>query len=358
MQINSYDYQQIAQEFSKFFHRGSLTSSYKPILFKSIIYYLKKGKLTKLHKLDKENQIHFISIEQIARYFFRFNFVLYKKFKLKQLRSKNRSVKLYEIIDEYFPNDSGEKIPQNIPDGCIKQIMKQLFRNVIYLLRKDMYIYDFYDVNLNIIDIKQNLKDEMEFNRVLKDLGKHWVDIKYIGIPENIVHFIETQRPLLESAILANLAIFLETLNLIPNLQKKLMIADRTYTKMRNISAIEKKKLYSYQENRCFYCGDDMSNTPEADHFVPYDYLFDSKIWNIVGACQECNRKKRNFIVNEEYLGRVLERNLDNEFINRFFGDFEDLKFHISNFNQLLKLHYQNCLNYFKKISFNRKRIT
>ena len=348
MQINSYDYQQIAREFSKFFHSGSLTSSYKPVLFKAILYYLKKGEID---KLDKKNHIHYISVEQIAQYYFKFNFVLHKKFKLKQLRSKNHSIKLYEIIDEYFPNDSGDKIPRNLPDKCINQIIKLLFRNVIYLLRKNMYIYDFYDVELNFIDIKSNLKDEMEFNMVLRDLGKHWSDIKYIGIPENIVHFIEMQRPLLEAAILANLAIFLETLNLIPNLQKKLMIADRTYTKMRNISPNEKSKLYSYQENRCFYCGADMGNTPEADHFIPYNYLFDSKIWNIVGACQECNRKKKNYIVDEEYLDRVLERNLDDEFINRFFGDFEDPKFHTLNFNQLLKLHYQNCLNYFRKIN-------
>jgi len=97
-----------------------------------------------------------------------------------------------------------------------------------------------------------------------------------------------------------------------------------------------------------------MGNTPEADHFIPYNYLFDTKIWNIVGACQECNRKKKNYIIGEDYLAKILERNLDDRFINLFFGDIEDPKFHISDFNQLLKLHYQNCLNYFKKINLTR----
>lgn len=339
--LNDEYFARIAQKFSHYFHSGVLTSSYKPVLLKAIIHLLKKKHVKQL------NGIYYIPMEDIAEYFFRFNIVLYKRFNLKQLNSKNRNVKIYGIIDEHFASDPGIKVPKEIPKDTIEKIIYLLHRNVIYLLRRDLQVFNFYDANLNLIGLKYDIKNEQEFKALIN--RKH---ICYIGLSVLIVKFIVLNRPVLEAAVLANLAIFLEGINNVPNLNAKIRIADGTYRGIRNISDQDKKKLYAYQNKRCFYCGCDMNENPEADHFVPYNYLLDSEIWNIVAACQQCNSKKSNYLVEEpEYLEVLFERNITPEFISLFHADIEQAKSIALEKNKLLQQHYSNCKLYFRIIS-------
>jgi len=339
--IRNDSFNEIASKFSNYFQFGKLTSSYKPILLKAIFHYIK------IKAVKEQNEIYLISIKQLVKFFFRFNIVLYKRFNLKQLNSKSLTAKIYKIIDEHFENDPGIRIPKEIPTNTIEKIISLLNRNVIYLLRRDVHIYDFYDENRQLIDLKSDIKDEQEFKT---SLNGHI--ISYIGLSKIIVEFIILQLPILESAILANLAIFLERLNTVPNLNAKIMIADRSYRGFRNISNKDKQKIYEYQKNICFYCNLDMNDTPEADHFIPYNYLLDSEIWNIVGACQNCNRKKLNYFVEEaEFFERLLKRNVGNSFLSIFHDDIESAKKTVLKKNELLEQHYNNCKLYFKKIS-------
>jgi len=333
----------IAREFSQFFQTGVLTSSYKPVLLKAILYYLKTS------PVNQEGAIEFIAIDKIAEYFFTINFTLHKRFRLKQLTHKARDVKIYQYIDEHFADDPGIHPPDVIPPDTIGKIKKLLFRNVLYLLRQDAHIYDFYDTGQQAISLPRNIKDETEFKTLLRERGIQERDIHYIGIPARIAQFISFQRPILEAATIANLAIFLEKVNTMPNLLVKIMVADGTYHKLRNISSTEKQRLYEYQNNRCFYCGKDMEITPEADHFIPYDYLFDSQMWNIVGACQNCNRAKSNYIVGEAFLQRLKRRNEEEPFLSHFYKEAVDPPKLASELNALLEQHYRNGLMYFKQ---------
>ena len=45
------------------------------------------------------------------------------------------------------------------------------------------------------------------------------------------------------------------------------------------------------------------------DHFIPWSFVKDDKLWNFVLSCSSCNIKKSNKIVLKEFLGKLKERN-------------------------------------------------
>jgi hypothetical protein len=343
-ELQKFGYEEITNEFSNYFLSGSQTSSYKSVLLKAIFYNLK------IHNFQVKNGITLISLNKIADYFFKFNFIIYKQFNLRQLTNRNFRVKIYKIIDEQFADAPGIKVPKQIPEIIRKKIIKLLFRNPIFLLRKDAYFYDFYDKEYNLIELKIDIEKEKEFNKLLREKNIDKNEILSIGIPQNIINFIKTQKTLLEAAVIANLMIFLEKINNVPNLTQKIMIVDGDYQAERNIPDSDKVILYKFQEQKCFYCGKNMGAFPEADHFIPFNYLFDSKIWNIVGACRECNRKKSNFLVEKPYLKKIKNRNRSKKFIDEFSHIFEKEWEDIDQINKILEYHYNNCSLYFREI--------
>ena len=58
--------------------------------------------------------------------------------------------------------------------------------------------------------------------------------------------------------------------------------------------------LLKAQENRCFYCGEDMGNTPSLEHLTPVSRGGDNQRYNLVYACKSCNSKKHDKTL-EEY---------------------------------------------------------
>lgn len=52
-----------------------------------------------------------------------------------------------------------------------------------------------------------------------------------------------------------------------------------------------------------------------VDHFIPWSFVKNDNIWNLVLSCSECNLKKNNKIPNYKYLIKLIERN------NKLFGD-------------------------------------
>ena len=269
---------------------------------------------------------------------------------MKQLRNNAQNVHIYRIIDKHFKDDPGIKKPKKIPTDTVADIVHLLFRNVIYLLRQNAYFYEFYDKNQQCIELPQEITDEQDFHAKLGNLGLSPASIYYIGIPDNVSELIEAEQPVLEAATSANLAIFLEKINTVPNLNAKIQLADGSRQGLRNIPLYVKNSLYAYQSNKCFYCGQDMGKIPEADHFIPYNYLLDSPRWNIVGACERCNGKKSNYFVEEEFLQKIQARNADPQFTTLFFNHLPDPQQFVTTHNANLEQHYRNGLLYFKLI--------
>lgn len=60
----------------------------------------------------------------------------------------------------------------------------------------------------------------------------------------------------------------------------------------------------------CFYCGKILRNTSvEVDHFIPWSYIHNDNLWNLVLACRQCNNNKRDKLPERFYLNKLINRN-------------------------------------------------
>ena len=60
----------------------------------------------------------------------------------------------------------------------------------------------------------------------------------------------------------------------------------------------------------CFYCGKPISlRGCHMDHFIPWSFVKDDQIWNLVFSCSFCNESKNNKIPSYDYLNKLISRN-------------------------------------------------
>lgn len=84
-------------------------------------------------------------------------------------------------------------------------------------------------------------------------------------------------------------------------------------TPKRNDLSIYREVLYrEFEECNCFYCGKRLNfdgRGIHVDHFIPWSFVKDDKLWNFVLSCPVCNEKKNNKIPTEIYLEMIIKRN-------------------------------------------------
>ena len=65
-----------------------------------------------------------------------------------------------------------------------------------------------------------------------------------------------------------------------------------------------------FEENNCFYCGCKLNEKKiHVDHFIPWSFVKDDKIWNFVLSCPKCNEKKNNRVPSKDYIIVIENRN-------------------------------------------------
>lgn len=90
--------------------------------------------------------------------------------------------------------------------------------------------------------------------------------------------------------------------------------APRLYDKIAGLPPERKqyryKKFLSQQQHRCFYC--EVAGVPlDVEHVIPWSFVLEDGIWNLVLACQRCNSTKGDKIPPETDLSKVRQRNID-----------------------------------------------
>jgi hypothetical protein len=59
----------------------------------------------------------------------------------------------------------------------------------------------------------------------------------------------------------------------------------------------------------CFYCGVPVPLNAPVDHVIPWAFVVEDKVWNLVIACQSCNSQKSCSIASTDFVEQLHERN-------------------------------------------------
>ena len=133
--------------------------------------------------------------------------------------------------------------------------------------------------------------------------------------------FLNKHNATLRDSVLARWAIRLEELN--PNMLK--ILTKLAMEKIDRGDTTRFRKILRKHFDECFYCGLCLNDDWEADHFIPWSYVFEDRLWNLVQACTACNRKKSNSLPSEEYLDKIRKRNseLQGKISKDEFGEYD-----------------------------------
>ena len=130
-------------------------------------------------------------------------------------------------------------------------------------------------------------------------------DLQVITLHPEAHAFLRHNHKLLTRALLAEWVLYLERVNHgMPKLAAKI-------DGIKKQSSLKKYKdiLYKYAKN-CFYCENELEpDCVHVDHFIPWSYMVDDDMWNLVLACAECNLDKSNSLPKNTYLSGLITRN-------------------------------------------------
>lgn len=107
--------------------------------------------------------------------------------------------------------------------------------------------------------------------------------------------------------------------------------------KRKDLSVYREVLFKEFEECNCFYCGRKLSidRAIQVDHFIPWSFVKDDKLWNFVLSCPQCNGKKNNKIPSAKYLQAVLDRN---ERARKILDTFVQVEFENYNPSQLERM--------------------
>ena len=143
-------------------------------------------------------------------------------------------------------------------------------------------------------------------NRLFYSFSKkeEWIQINPV-----MYEFVCKHKVIIEKLNYYEWARFLERVNEETVAVKLLNKIDES-TKRNNL-AIYRQILYEeFESKTCFYCGKQLSSDKiDVDHFIPWSFIKDDNLWNLVLACPSCNRKKNDKLPAGDYLAALVHRN-------------------------------------------------
>jgi hypothetical protein len=88
----------------------------------------------------------------------------------------------------------------------------------------------------------------------------------------------------------------------------------RLYEKIRGVRPERKHGRYrpllsKLQGAHCFYCGKPSPGSLAVEHVIPWCYVLEDRVWNLVLACNGCNLAKSSQTPGDEHVKQLIERN-------------------------------------------------
>lgn len=143
-------------------------------------------------------------------------------------------------------------------------------------------------------------------NRIFYSFSKReeWIQINPI-----VYEFICKHKVLIEKLNYYEWARFLEKINDYNYATKLLNKIDES-SKRNNLSNYRRILFEELESKNCFYCGKKLHDGKiEVDHFIPWSFVKDDNLWNLVLSCPKCNRSKNDKLPDKAFLSDIILRN-------------------------------------------------
>jgi len=285
----------VVQDFTHILIKDRKDNTYKFALARFLLDYIWKMKPASDVK---------ISYEKIAEAFLKYywnQIVVYKikqDFKTKKLPQivtllTERTLHVSEHFEPFFKKEENIFLKHQLID----KIHKTCLKDVIPRFQREN---------------KQNIYSHNVVLTTHTKTPRYYLPAKekqYIVLKKSAIQEILRSHSLLFETLILEWARFLEKTNFTPRLIQKV---ERISNPQRS-SLFKFKKLLSTESNVCFYCGKSLSsesNKIHVDHFIPWSYVFEDDVLNLVLSCDSCNLKKSNRLVSKKYLNKLLEYKL------------------------------------------------
>lgn len=267
-------------EFNRFFSSKTLASTYKPTFLKCLLdlgdYRPDEGS----QWVKREGDDAIVDLNFVAARFLRYYHPLKFKFKLKQ-EATAKTIAVYRILEEFKETIGTKSVPpksllcsnrfsevrqRTISEGIKPQVLKKLLNDCkIYSVNKGS---------------------------------------DTIVIHNDVIEYMKANKKVLEAALNHMIAEYLEKCNSSPNISTKLEERIPRTTLKKD----EFQKIISLQYSCCFYCGQ-QGDLFAQEHFLPWNFIFQTENFNIVAACGACNSSKNDRLPELRYLEKIIERN-------------------------------------------------
>lgn len=255
------------------------TTSYKYGLFKSI--------LDNLYNADN----YVIKYEDLVNTFSKIYWNIIVKYKLPQKQmSSQGNMSSMEILIEDVKNKY--LFTEDIDFDFLKEDTK------IYYINKTSQIFNKYVVGALYSDLNGKI-----YGFSKKD--------KIIYFSKESYEFLSNNKNVLEKLNYYSWIIWTESILEkkglgINNVALKLDLS----TKRKTLDVFKKQLFLGDNNSKCFYCGCNITTKScHIDHFVPWHFVKNDKIWNLVPSCSKCNLSKNDKIPTLKYLEKIIIRN-------------------------------------------------
>ena len=300
------------------------SNTYKFTLAKSLLDYCKET--------TEKKQKYEISYHYFASKFLKYYWYQEYKFKMKQDFRTNGKPNVIKVINNVFGNNPPadfELLKKKDVDDAERQILKNVFGTIKG--KKSIVIPAFQNITTG---------NDSEDSRIFYDYDN---PAKILYLRPEAFNFFRKNNRMLSQVVLAQWAKFLEKINhSLPRLVAKLENNDPIREPL-----TEYRKIYSEYVDQCFYCKNKLKyDSTHVDHFIPWSYIYDDHLWNLVLSCQKCNCKKSNSLPEEKFLDNLIDRNtLYYDHIKKLKNSLDQLDVG-SGWKPVIKNHYDVCNEY------------
>jgi hypothetical protein len=313
-----------ANYFNAILTRGKKDNTYKFALARSLIDYSHKMGFSNIYRKVEKNESEVIEFEVISKDFLRYYWHQILKYKIKQNFNSEKPPYIVKIIKEIFekdynPKDTFRDVEMYQKDNIKRaenEIAKRCFSEVIP---------KFHNIPNG---------SHVQSNEMFYEQRKNSILVK----PKVLLFFRENYI-LLYKAIILEWSRFLEKINRgLPMLISKIE-SDEIFRK----SLEGPYKILRKHFHVCFYCEEKLSSIRKeihVDHFIPWSFVFEDEIWNLVLACERCNNNKRDSLYPIE---KIIERNskyLEIEGMSKSLAKLDPKM----DWQREIRFQYQNCV--------------